>query len=201
MAARGAIASRTISSRRVMTNEDIGKRYRHLLFGIRRSVRYHRHRERFLDWISNTFKVATAVAGSATVVSLLAKAGPWWPEAAATLTALFSAFDIVVAPGRTARLHNDLARDFIGLEKDTLGAGSGLSREDLVALEARRLDIEANEPPHYRVLNMICHNELVRALGESPEHYVDVWCFQRWLANLVDICPGRLEKRARVGAH
>lgn len=194
-------ASQTTLSRQAMTDEEIGKRYRHLLFGIRRSVRYHRHRERFLDWISNTFKVATAVAGSATVVSLLAEAGPWWSESAAALTALLSAFDIVVAPGRTARIHNELARDFIALEKDTLGAGSGLEREDLVALEARRLDVEANEPPHYRVLNIICHNELVRATGESPEHYVDMWWIQSWLANYVDLFPGRLEKRARAGAH
>ena len=184
-----------------MTDEEIGKRCRHLLFGIRRSVRYHRHRERFLDCISNAFKVATAVAGSATVVTLLAEAGPWWPESAAALTALLAAFDVVVAPGRTARLHNELARDFIALEKDTLGAGSGLKRDYLVALEARRLDIEANEPPHYRVLNIICHNELVRATGQSPEHYVDMWWIQIWLANFVDLFPGRLEKRARAGAH
>ena len=181
--------------------EDVEKRYRHLLFDIRRSVRYHRHRERFLDWVSNLSRVVTAVAGSATIVSLLGDLGSGWVQAAAGTTALASILDIVFGPARAARLHSELARDFIGLEQDILRAGLGPTQETLVALETQRLDIEAKEPPHYRVLNIVCYNELVKAMGHSPEHYVDITWIQRRLANIMDLCPDRLEKRARIGAH
>lgn len=180
---------------------EIEERYSDLLFGVRRSVRYHRRRERFLDAIAKAVKVITAGAGAATVLSLVAEGPDWLIETAAGTTAVFSVLDIVFAFDRTARTHSSLASDFLGLEQDLLRADQGaLALSELVDLEARRLTIESREPPHLRALNLMCHNELVKAMGKSTRHYVDIPWYQRGLAQLVDINTSWLEKRDRETA-
>ena len=42
-------------------------------------------------------------------------------------------------------------------------------------LHARRLAIEADEPPTKFALNVLCHNELVRALGLDNYYRVPWW--------------------------
>ena len=116
---------------------------------------------------------------------------------AAAVTAIFSVADIVFMPERTARLHNELARDFIGLEQDMLRATSELSQDDIIGLQARRLAVEMREPPHLRVLNLMCHNDLVKAMGKATQHYVDLTWYQRVLAHFFDIWTSDLEKRDR----
>ena len=44
---------------------------------------------------------------------------------------------------------------------------------------------------------MMCHNELVRALGRNPEECADIGVFRRILANVIDI-PGQIDKRSRT---
>lgn len=177
------------------------ERYSDLLFGIRRSVRYHRRRERFLAGCATWFKILTAGAGTSTVVSLLAGTDSYLINAAAAATAVFSVLDIVFAPERTARTHNSLAQDFIRLEQDMLQIGHGDdSRIDpgkLIDLEARRLTIEAQEPLHLRALNLMCHNDLVKATGKSTRQYVDIPFYSRLLSQIIDVSTHRLEKRDR----
>ena len=43
----------------------------------------------------------------------------------------------------------------------------------------------------------MCHNELVKAMGESTRHYVPIRLYQRLLAQVVDINADWLEKRDR----
>ena len=176
--------------------------YHELLFDVRRSVRYHRRRQQFLDRISDWTKVATAVAGSATVASLLAStSGGEAPQLAlaqmlAAATAVLAALDVVFGFGKLARRHNDLAREFIALEQETLRAGATSTHDELVQLQAGRLAIEAKEPPHYRVLNAICYDELVTAMGYADEHRSNIYWFQRALAQFVDVFPSWIRKQA-----
>ena len=183
-----------------MTTEELEDRYDKLLFGVQRSVRYHRRRERFLDRFADWGKVTTALAGSATFASMLAALEDPWPRYfAAGLTAILAASDVIFNPGRLARQHNDLARDFIRLERDMVRAYADveLTAPLVAGFQARRLDIETKEPPHYRTLNKMCHNELVDALGRDPEERADIGALRQVLANVVDM-PGRIDKRARV---
>lgn len=166
-----------------------------LLFGVRRSVRYHRRRERFLDSAHNLGALATALAGSATVVTLLAELGPRVVLVAAALTAVAGAIELVFGLAKGARLHSELARDFIGLEQNLVRAGPGLSTGALNRFQARRLEIEEREPPALRVLDTLCHNELLRALGYPKEQQVHVGFLQRRLANFVDFGEHRLHSR------
>ena len=176
-----------------MTDESEPTReYHALLFAARRSVRYHMYRQRFLDRIADWGKAATAVSGSATVATLIAESQ--WAQYTAIATAIFAALDVVFAPSRVARHHNEIARDFIGLEQNALRAGSALSQDELLKLQTQRLDIEAKEPPIYRVLDAICNDELVRALGHPDEYRSNVTWFQRALKNIVDVQAHKIRR-------
>ena len=176
--------------------------YHELLFDVRRSVRYHRRRQQFLDRVSDWVKAATAVAGSATVASLLAytpgdeSSQPTLAEMLAATTAILAALDVVFGFGKLARRHNDLAREFIALEQETLRAGSTSTPDNLVRLQTGRLAIEAKEPPHYRVLNAICYDELVTAMGYADKYRSNIYWFQRALAQFVDVFPSWIRKQA-----
>ena len=174
---------------------DLSRKHWDLLFGVRRSVRYHRRRERWLDGAHNLGALVTAVFGSATVATLLADIRPLWVTVAALITAIAGAIELVFGFAKKARLHSELARDFIGLEKDLVRAGQDLSELSLRKFVARRLDIESREPPALRVLDVMCHNELVTALGCDPsDRSAALTWYQRWLANIVDVGAHRLQK-------
>ena len=72
--------------------------------------------------------------------------------------------------------------------------GEGLSDSELHSFTTRRLDIESREPPTLDVLNVICHNELVVALGLQDSQLVDLTWLQRKLANIADVRPHQLRK-------
>ena len=173
--------------------------YEEMLFAVRRSVRYHRHRERFLDRIHHLGALLTAFSGSATFAALLAELPARWTWVrlfAAALTAFASATEVVFGPARAARRHDSLAVSFLALEKDLLRAGASLTPETLVELQSRRLDIEATEPPVYRVLDAICHDELVTALGIDPSQRTNVTRWQRLWRHFIDVRAHRIRKHA-----
>lgn len=167
-----------------------------LLFAVRRSVRYHRRRERWLDGAHNLGALAAAVFGSATIAALLADINPLLVTIAAAVTAFAGAIELVFGFAKKARLHSELARDFIGLEQDLVRAGEDLSESNLRAFVARRLGIESREPPALRVLDAMCHDELVTALGIEARQRSDPKWYQRWLANIVDVGAQNLRKHA-----
>ena len=68
--------------------------------------------------------------------------------------------------------------------------GRQRSRPRILALQIRRLDIEAKEPPIYRVLDVICHNEVAKALGKE-KYRVKVTRLQRLFKNIFDIRADR----------
>ena len=183
----------------MMTVDSVETEYDDLLFAVRRSVRYHRYRERFLDRAHQLGALVTALAGSATIVTLLAELPPRWTWVrvlVASVTALASVTELVFAPARGARRHAALAVDFLALEKDLIRAGSSLTLEALVELQTRRLDFEATEPPVYRVLDAICQDELVTALGVDASHRSNVTGWQRLWRHVFDVGAHRLRKHA-----
>ena len=166
------------------------------LFSVRRSVRYHRRRERFLDRAHKLGALVAAISGSAAVASLLAELGTPVVTAMVAATAVTGALELVFGFARGARLHSDLARDFIGLEQELVRASERLSEERLQALVARRLDIESREPPVLRVLDAMCHDELVTALGIDDTERSDPGWLQRCLANVSNVGAPQLRKHS-----
>ena len=159
------------------------KDYYSLVFGIRRSIRYHSRRQAFYEcadrWTSRvlvilgTGSVALALQGQS---SLLLAAG--------ILVALVSGLQLVLAVGQKASRHALLAKDFTRIERRLV---ADTSAEAVKAATIERLEIEATEPPILRVLDVICHNELLRAMGyDDPRERVKVSVFQRIAANFFD---------------
>ncbi len=167
-----------------------------LLWGVRRSIRYHRRRERWLDAVDRVCAFAVAVFGTSIFVSLLTGSVPALLTVVAAITATAGMLQLAFGLARRARLHSDLARDFVDLERAMVRAGEDLPEHELRELEARRLEIESREPPVLRVLDAMCHDELVTASGVDPKERAEPRWYQRWLANIVDVGAHRLSGQA-----
>ena len=175
--------------------DESDRRYSDLLFGVQRSVRYHRRRERWLNGAHHIGALVIAAFGPATAVGLMAEFEPL-PVIAVVATAIAGAVRLVIGLAKKARLHSELARDFIGLERDLVRAGEEISESDRRRFVVRRLDIESKEPPVLRVLDAMCHDEIITALGYDESQRSDPDFFQRCLANIVDVGAHRLRKHA-----
>ncbi|MCY4122339.1 MAG: hypothetical protein OXG72_15625 [Acidobacteria bacterium] len=170
-----------------------------LLFAARRSVRYHRHRESFLDSVHHAATLLTTCGALATIAAAATAPdtpGAWVLPAAAGITALAATHEAVITPARRARRHEVLAREFAFLERDLLRIGRKPNPEALAKLQTRRLEIEATEPPVYRVLDATCHDELVTALGHDRAQRTNVTRLQRLCRHFFDLAPHRIRKRA-----
>jgi len=161
--------------------KDIGK----VFFGVRRSVRYHNRRTRFFDQFSKTTKFITALSGTAAFASFMSAAPTWLSFLLLGVVTISSILDLIVNSSQSARLHSDLAHRFFTLEKEIIGIADP-TQDHLTDITAKRLDIEAEEPPPLKVLDCICHNELLRAMGYGPSEFVEISFLQRLTANFFD---------------
>lgn len=164
-----------------------------LLFGVRRSTRYHHKRIRYYDGLNKLSTLLAAFSGSATIITVLGKVGSFWVILFATVVAVFSISDLVFGTNQKARLHEDLSRKFINLEKSIVSART-LSSRTISNFTTQRLDIEAYEPPPLQVLDSMCHNELLKSMGYDESEFVKIIWYQRIFSNFKDINPHLIKK-------
>jgi len=157
-----------------------------LLFGVRRSIRYHNRRILFYDHLHKIALAVALLSSFATIISVLGKLSPSWITAFALIVVFFSAIDLIIAPDKAARMHGDLSKEFFNLEKSII-ITKNITEEAVIDLQAKRLDIEMTEPPVKRVLDAICHNELCRAMG-IKNCSVEIKWYQRILCQFFDFC-------------
>ena len=156
-----------------------------LLFGVRRSVRYHNRRYRFFHslnhwnmglipplWLGR--HAGRSLPSPILVFPLLPPL--WW---------LWSPLDLVIGTNTMARLHADLARRFIELERE-LTLLKEPTDEELGIFTDRRLAIETDEPPIKRILDILGHNELMLGLGYSRDELYYVPGYKRMLAHIIN---------------
>jgi hypothetical protein len=155
-----------------------------LLFDVRRSVRYHTRRRRWFDRLHRITVFASVILGSATFASLNGTLlSPNWSVFFAAAITIISALDLVFSHAVRARIHHDFQRRWISLEREIIRAGV-YDGSKYVDLCEKRLEIEAEEDPTMRVLDVLCHNEQVLADGHGDRFRVTF--MQRLLANLTD---------------
>ena len=80
--------------------------------------------------------------------------------------AIIGALDLSVGTARKADHHGSLARQFIALERE-FAHGRDLDDDEHERLVRERLRIEATEPTVLRLLDALCHYELLRSLGDE----------------------------------
>jgi hypothetical protein len=111
------------------------------------------------------------------------------------IVAFFAALDLVVGCFNVARDHHDLIRNFSGLERQIIAAGKDITEKQLNEFVVRRLEIEEDEPPQLRVLNVLCHNDVVKALGSDKKYLVHVGFWTRLTSDICDFGADNLERQ------
>jgi len=169
-AATGAEVDEAASDRQAREN---------LLFDIRRSIRYHERRTAFFERMHRVTDLITILLAGVVLSELLGSPSRLILQILAGLGALLSASDLVIGYGRRADGHRRLKRQFIFLEADVS------SGKELNTVARQRLNIEADEPPAYRALDVLCHNQLCRAFGKPRCELYRVPWWMRWTAHLL----------------
>lgn len=167
--------------------EAIQGEFSELLFAVRRSTRYHRARMRFFDLWATMIQLISVVSATAAFSAVYAELPKDIALAAASILALAQAIELVIAPSKSARLHSDLARRFISLEKLCIKEELGLDDQKLLALENERLEIELEEPPLKKWLNVRVHNEMDLAENGKDATPYPIRRYQRLFIQLADI--------------
>ena len=170
-----------------------------LLFNVRRSVRYHARRQNFFRNCHTLVMFFALIFSSVTVVAFgaeIATTLPLWIKLLpAALVTLASAADLLFRFSEKAADYAELMRKFIALERQLEASRGDLSEKLITHVTDQSLEIETTEPPVLQVLDTLCYNELLRAMGYSWERQVKVNPVQRWCAHLFDIQAHRLGSR------
>lgn len=193
--------------------EDLKALYYGTLWGVRRSIRYHGHRRQFFERFNLVTNAVSVIFGSSTILAVLhqvssqalssSQSPPWIGVGTAAIVTIFSSLNLVIQTTKMAQMHHDLARRFLELEKEFIKV---LPSDGTVKkLAGKRLEIEADEPPILRIVDVLCHNELMRAEGYDQDRFVDhyykVSPMQRFFSPFFDlgadkirpICPKHSE--------
>ncbi len=165
-----------------MTPSQLDRQQYALLFDIRRSVRYHDRRRAFFERMHRVTGALTIVLAGGVLFELAGTGSPaLWLQCFAVAAAVLSAFDIVVGYAARANDHAALRVRFVSLEMKML-AGD-LEEATWCGYRQERLAIERDEPPIYRALDLLCHNEMLRAEGfdpvVDPAHFSRLSAWQR----------------------
>lgn len=154
-----------------------------LYFAIKRSIRYHDRRKAYFITLHQITGVLTVLL-SGSVIFDLAKSGenPWWLNTIAFISAVLAAWDVVIGYSSKITLHHDLKRRFSELEMKIVAE----KKESAFwgTLENERALIERDEPPIYRALDLLCHNELLVAEGFGGKGKADDWREICWFQRL-----------------
>ena len=169
-----------------LLKDQIETNFGYVQFGIQKSFRYHIARQKHYEFRSRMT--------SFLIIFLTAFSGYGFREwdgvyelIAPASVIFISIVDLLYRPSRMAAIHRMLANQFIRLDMKMTISGK---KEDSDAeyFQTLRAEIETEEPPDLAVLNILSHNELWDAIGDSDEIYHVHW-FRRAIAQWKDLPP------------
>lgn len=179
-----------------------------LLFSVKRSIRYHDRRVAHFERLHQLSSLLTILLASSILLQIAGAKyePPVWLTVLSFLAAVLAAIDIIIGYAKCAEKHLSLKRRFCELESCVAEANS---TSELGKCLKRRAQIEQDEPPIYRALDILCHNEIVNAMDiadENPLRRVPLFKritadFIRWdniaaLPNKDEVAPIDKEQRA-----
>ena len=165
--------------------------YYDVCFAVEKSRRYHAKMREFYDWWHNLARVTTALTGTASFFVLLAN-GLGIAKWLTAFVAMAAAIDSVFRFERKARTQDGLYRRFTNLSARI--AGWQPTPENLQKARAARLNIEADEPPVRRLVDLMAQNEECRARGVGDDGMVPLSMWQRTFGYVFTFGLRRLEQ-------
>ena len=164
--------------------------YDNLLFDVQRSVRYNDIRRQHFERIHLFVLFVALMLGTGTLATFIDNlhAPLWLKLLLPVLATILLGVSLVYRVSSKASLCNDLKRRFINLEQGMVAKERKWKKSDLAAWTQERLTIEADELPVKRVLDVICHNDIMRAKGyrEDDSDWWRVTLAQRIFAPYFD---------------
>ncbi|WKN21516.1 hypothetical protein [Azotobacter vinelandii] len=170
-------------------NSELEDNWHNMLFGVRRSIRYHQRRRAFFERLDQFSNMLSVIFGSTAIYGVLGPDAKKFALIASAMVTATASINLVIGCSKKAREHSDLARRFIELEKRMIGKASV---ERLNEVTEARLNIEAEEPPILRVLDALCHNDQMRAMGYKREQLAKIGPLQTLFAQIFDWRPGAI---------
>lgn len=164
----------------VATSKQIepGTKFYGVQFRVHVSMRYHQARRSWWTNLNRLSSAAGALAGSAALVAVFAKAhAEVWAYVSAGSGAI-AALNAALGFSERAREHADLYRGFSAIAARMASAPAA---DDAAArtFESEVLQLEAMEGPTINTLNVICHNQECEARGLTQEHRCKVYLINR----------------------
>jgi hypothetical protein len=175
-------------------NATLHVKWHRMLFGVRRSIRYHQRRRAFYDKLDKTSNMLSLIFGSVAVYGTLEANAKNVALIASGIVTVFASINLVVSSATRARDHADFVRKYVEIEKLML---EDETEARLREVKAQRLSIEAEEPPVLHVLNAMCHNELMRAMGSPKSDLPHIGPVQRLVAQFFDLCESSIQNPKR----
>lgn len=165
-----------------------------LKFSFSRSIRYHDCRGNFLRSLSRFCSLLTLLLGSGAALAVFKE----WPKSVQLSlpfgVAVISLTNLLFDFRGCGDLHRKLSSKFSELLHD-LDTCSERTPEALRRFEKKRRDLENEAPTPLKMLDVCCHNDLVRAEGYDSGEFVDL---QWWQVALRQFCSiGRIPPKRR----
>ena len=151
-----------------------------LLWGVRRSIRYHDRRRWFFDVCHSLVKGTGIILATIYFYVENGVISGEWLIYFGMLSMFAFRLDILFRFSNCAHHYTELKRRFGDLEKSIITN----KQEDMAFFEAQRLEIEKDEPPIRRALDILCHNELAESMEGTKEYTYKVGFWQRRTSQL-----------------
>ena len=174
-----------------------------LSFAVIRSVKYHEYRQRHFKFWIDLFTFLNIVLGMLTVylfahsqsLELILGSFTALKFAPGIAIAIVSSLMLVFRLSDKAQLHTSIRVDFQKLAVDlrNLDVENRVDATTVSEGSKRRTEIEVNEPPVLRVLDVRCHNETNQAMGYDHGYRRIRW-YQKPFAKYFDLGPIKFEE-------
>lgn len=166
----------------IASGANLESRWDELLFHVDRSIRYNDRRSSFWGWLDRMTNAINLIFSSGVLLALL-KNNTDMSAMSAALVTVMTATSLVWGFGRMEMRHHSLASRYRDIEADM--RSSEPSEDELRLAIRARLAAEKDEPPAKMVLNDMCHNETVIALGRSEAYLVEIPLIKRMFAHWI----------------
>ena len=178
-----------------LLNSRIGTKFGDVQFGVQKSYRYHIARQKHYEFLvritSFAIIVLTACSGIA-IIEWPEQISRWYGLFAPVLVIVLSVFEIVNNTSAMATTHKLLAHQFNQL--DIKMVASDRTDDSTASLfQVHRQEIETAEPPDLHVLNVVIHNELCQAIGNTEDLY-HIGVLRKVLRQWIDWPPQKWQR-------